>query len=56
MKDEFITRVGVWGQQYLRHIRQQAKQVICFGFSPKREQVLLRSGHRKSKPPPFGGG
>lgn len=56
MKDEFITRVGVWGQQYLRHIRQQAKPVIYLGFSPKREQVLLRFGHKKSKPPLFGGG
>ena len=50
MKDEFITRVGVWGQQYLRHIRQQAKPVIYLGFSPKREQVLLRFGHKKVSP------
>lgn len=50
MKDEFITRVGVWGQQYLRHIRQQAKPVVYLGFSPKREQVLLRFGHKKASP------
>ena len=36
--------------------RQQAKPVIYLGFSPKREQVLLRFGHKKSKPPLFGGG
>ena len=56
MKDEFITRVGVWGQQYLRHIRQQAKPVIYLGFSPKREQAFFHFGHKKSKPPLFGGG
>lgn len=39
-----------------RTYRQQAKPVIYLGFSPKREQVLLRFGHKKSKPPLFGGG
>lgn len=33
-----------------RTYRQQAKPVIYLGFSPKREQVLLRFGHKKASP------
>ena len=36
-----------------RTYRQQAKPVIYLGFSPKQEQVLLRFGNKKSKPPLF---
>ena len=39
-----------------RTYRQQAKPVVYLGFSPKREQAFFRFGHKKSKPPLFGGG